>query len=328
MFQQRRGDRVECLLCPHLCRIAEGMTGTCGVRAVRQQRLVSLVYGRPAAMAEDPIEKKPLFHFMPGARTFSYATTGCNLSCSYCQNFNLSQTSDAVTATGGVPPERMVEAARQENCRVIAHTYSEPTIYYEYAYDIASLAHGEGMKNVFVTNGFINAEPLEKVAPFLDGANVDLKSFSEESYRRYCNGRLQPVLETIERMHRLGIWVEVTTLLIPGLNDGPDELEQLAGFIAGLSPSIPWHVSRFHPDYQMLDRPPTPVPSLEQAWEAGRAAGLQFIYVGNVRGHDTESTFCPHCRATVVARRGYSIIENRLAGVCCPDCGRVVAGAW
>ncbi len=327
-FQKPRGNRVQCLLCPHLCVVAEGETGTCGVRAVRDGRLESLVYGRPAAMAVDPIEKKPLFHFMPAARTFSYATRGCNLVCSYCQNFNLSQSTDFVPAAKQVSPERMVAAAQAEQCAVIAHTYSEPTIYFEYAHDIARLARADGLKNVFVTNGFINADPLEQIAPFMDGANVDLKSFSDETYRKHCNGRLQPVLDTITRMHDAGVWVEVTTLLIPGLNDGAAELKALCDFIAGVSPSIPWHVSRFHPDFNMLDRPATSLASLEQAADAGRAAGLQFIYLGNVRGHNTESTLCPNCASVVVARRGFSVLENRLAGNCCPDCGQVVAGAW
>lgn len=300
----------------------------CRSRAVKNNCLVSLVYGRPAAVGIDPIEKKPLFHMLPGSATFSYATHGCNFRCSFCQNHSLSQVEDCARPVRYVAPEALVQAALDDGCSVIAATYSEPTVYLEYALDVARLAQAQGAKNVFVTNGHICPEPLSQVCAVLDGANVDLKAFRDVTYHKHCGGRLQPVLDTIETLHGRGVLVEVTTLVVPGLNDSPEELSDIAGFLAGLSHSIPWHISRFHPDYQMWDRGVTSMELLQTAYDAGRKAGLHYIYMGNVTGNDHESTWCPACGSRVIHRSGFSVRENRLADGSCPDCGHPIPGVW
>lgn len=327
-WKSTHGNAVQCNLCPHNCLLKEGGTGLCRVRKVVNGQLVSLVYGRPAAMGVDPIEKKPLFHMLPGAPTFSYATHGCNLRCSFCQNHSLSQVDSSVRAVRFVKPQQIVQAAADDGCKIIAHTYSEPTIYIEYALDIARLAREQGMKNVFVSNGFISPEPLREACQLLDGANIDLKAFQDATYQEHCNGRLEPVLDTIKMLHSEGVLVEVTTLLVPGLNDGPEELSKLAGFLAGVSRSVPWHISRFHPDFKMLDRGPTSLESLQQAYAIGKEAGLQHIYVGNVRGNDSESTFCPSCDSRVIWRAGFSIRDNGLVDGRCPSCNTPIPGIW
>jgi pyruvate formate lyase activating enzyme len=327
-FQAREGDRVRCLLCPHHCSLKEGATGLCQVRRVEGGTLRSLVYGYPCAAGVDPIEKKPLFHFRPGSRTFSYATAGCNLACSFCQNHSISQEGARGRLVRYHAPEGLVDGAEEEGCRIIAHTYTEPTVYLEYALDIAREAAARGMDNVFVTNGFIAPEALAEAIPLLAAANVDLKSFSDETYRKVCRGALQPVLETIETLHRSGVWVEVTTLVIPDLNDSTRELGEIAAFIAGVSPAIPWHVSRFHPDFRMTDRGVTPAATLERAVAAGIDAGLEHIFVGNLPGSGHEDTRCSACRETVIRRSGFAVRENRLAGGRCPACGEAVAGVW
>jgi len=279
-------------------------------------------------MAVDPIEKKPLFHFHPGAITMSYSTVGCNLSCVFCQNYSISQADLAVRRTRYVEPGQLVEAAAADQCRIIAHTYTEPTVYLEYALDIARLAVRKGLLNVFVTNGFISPEALAEVVPLLHGANVDLKSFNDATYRRWCNGRLQPVLDTIAALRNAGVWVEVTTLVIPQLNDSPEELRKLASFIASLDPAIPWHVSRFHPDFRMCDRGLTPASTLEQALDIGRRAGLRYVYAGNLRATPLENTCCHSCGQELVRRQGFVVKDNRIAGAACPACGEPVAGIW
>jgi len=327
-FQESQGDKVRCSLCPHNCLIGEGGTGICKVRAVRGSRLVSLVYGRPIALSVDPIEKKPLFHFRPGARTFSYCTAGCNLACEFCQNHSISQVGAELRSARRVSAAGMVAQAESESCRVVAHTYTEPTVYFEYAYEIARLSSDKGLKNVFVTNGYTSREAIEQVAPYLHGANVDLKAFSDETYRRFCNGRLQPVLDTIKLMHALGIWVEVTTLVIPGMNDSAEELREIARFIASVSPTIPWHVSRFHPDYRLRDRGVTPSSCLRAAFDSGREEGLQFVYAGNLPGSSMEDTLCPGCAARLIERRGFRVVRNRLFDRACPECGTAIPGIW
>ncbi|MBM4354591.1 MAG: AmmeMemoRadiSam system radical SAM enzyme [Deltaproteobacteria bacterium] len=328
LFQTREGDRVRCGLCPHGCALQEGKTGLCGVRRVVGGSLVSLVYGHPASAGVDPIEKKPLFHFLPGAPTFSYATFGCNLACAFCQNHTLSQVRGDPGKGRFVPPEAIVDAAAEEGSRVIAATWSEPTVFFEYALDVARLARARGMRNLFVTNGFMSPEALETVLPVLDAANVDLKAYSDETYRTVCTGRLEPVLATIRRMHESGVWVEVTTLVVPGMNDGEKELAGIAAFLASVSCDIPWHVSRFHPDYRMLDRSLTPSGSIELACRLGREAGLRHVYAGNLAAGPLENTFCPGCKALLIERHGFHVAQNRIAHSQCPDCGTRIAGVW
>jgi pyruvate formate lyase activating enzyme len=319
----RGGPVVHCYLCAHHCRIAPGESGLCGVRENEDGILYTLVYGRPVSTAVDPIEKKPLFHFLPGTRSLSLATVGCNFTCAFCQNSDISQMPRDHGRVAGRPltPRAVVEEALVENCASISYTYTEPTIFYEYARDCARLASAEGLKNVFVTNGYMTAEMLADIDGDLHAANVDLKSFSDDFYRELVGARLKPVLDSIRRLHEMGVWVEVTTLLIPGRNDGEDELCALASFLASLSPDIPWHVSRFYPAYHLMDVPPTPVASLERALRVGREAGLHYVYAGNVPGHQSESTFCPDCGEVAIERQGFRMLRNGTTDGSCSRCG-------
>jgi len=351
-YETETGERVRCTLCPHACRVNDGAKGACGVRINRHGRLYTLVYDRVVARGVDPIEKKPLFHFHPGSLAYSIATVGCNLRCSYCQNWPISQwprqhlprvveweTDDEggvgcaqLEALGDripgeqVTPAQIVEAALASGARSIAYTYTEPTIFFELAYDTAVLAREKGLANVFVSNGFISEAPLRQIAGVLDAVNVDLKFLREESYRHVSRVRLAPILAAIRLYHALGVWVEVTTLVVPGLNDSDDELRDIAGFVASVSPSIPWHVSQFYPAYRMTDRPATPVESLHRARAIGRQAGLRFVYEGNVPGAGGEDTRCPACDALLIRRYGLSLLEDRLVRGSCPECGERIEG--
>jgi len=318
-----------CHLCAHECRIAEAGFGICGVRQNLGGTLYTHVYGEVIAANVDPIEKKPLYHFLPGSRTYSVATIGCNFKCGFCQNWQISQVS---IANGDVVPKRqmmpreVVDEAKKSGCLSIAYTYTEPTIFFEYAYDTARLAKEAGLRNVFVTNGYMTRQALEMISPYLDAANVDLKSFSEDSYRRTCKARLQPVLDTLTAMKQLGVWLEVTTLIVPGENDSEQELKRIAGFLAGIDNRIPWHISRFHPDYEFLDHGATPIETLLAAREIGRAAGLHYIYLGNaMEGVDTT---CEHCHERVVERRYMGLNDCRLRDGRCPACGTGIEGVW
>jgi len=317
---------VVCDLCPHGCRIRDGARGICRVRENRGGRLFSLVYGKAVAAHVDPIEKKPLFHVLPGTLSFSIATAGCNLQCRHCQNAGISQVARGAGKIAGEPlaPEQVVSLALKNGCRSVSYTYTEPTVYFEYALDTARLASEAGLLNVFVTNGYTAAEPLEAIAPWLRAANVDLKSFRDSFYRKVCLARLAPVLETLKKMLALGIWVEVTTLLIPGLNDDERELRELAGFLRDLDPGIPWHVSAFHPTYRMTDRPRTPRRTLQRAAEIGREEGLRYVYTGNVPGDEGENTFCPGCGRCVIRRFGFRVVAADLEGRKCRHCGHAI----
>ncbi len=317
---------VRCALCAHRCTIKEGRLGICGVRQNLGGVLYTLVYAEAIAVHVDPIEKKPIFNFLPGTRSFSIATVGCNFRCRFCQNADISQAPKegfSLTAQE-FPPDEVVSAAQRYGCDSIAYTYTEPTIFFEYAYDSAKLASREDIKNIFVTNGYMTLEALEEISPYLDAANVDLKSFDDAFYRRVCGARLQPVLETIEAMHERGVWVEVTTLLIPELNDSEDEVRKIAEFIAGVDLDIPWHISRFSPRYKMRDKPSTPIDSIHRAAEIGREVGLRYVYVGNVPGDLHENTLCPSCGAVVIGRIGYHTTVS-LDGNRCASCGREIA---
>lgn len=325
------GDgRVQCHLCNHRCEIKPGRRGICHVRRNDQGVLHTLVYEKVIARHVDPIEKKPLFHFFPGSRSFSIATVGCNFRCRFCQNADIAQMPhdrDGVVVGTSCTPGSLVADAVDQGCRTISYTYTEPTIYFELAFDTARMAHAKGVKNVFVTNGYMSTEALEIVAPFLDAANVDLKAFSEEFYKTQCSARLAPVQETLRRMKALNILVEVTTLLIPGLNDAPDELRRLAQFLVqDLGPETPWHISRFHPTYRLTDRPPTPVATLRRAREIGMEAGLHYVYMGNVYGDSGENTPCHHCGALLIERRGFGVYRNTVQRGVCPQCGTPVYG--
>jgi pyruvate formate lyase activating enzyme len=328
LYDKREEQKVHCRACNHHCLIKEGQRGICYVRENRQGILYSLVYGKPIAAHVDPIEKKPLFHFLPGSSSFSIATAGCNFRCLFCQNADISQAKDQKSISGeDVPPERIVTAALEAKCRSIAYTYTEPTIYIEYAQDIALLAIQKELKNVFVTNGFMTRDLLEALHPNLHAANVDLKAFSDDFYKTQCGGRLKPVLDTLKTMKELGIWLEITTLIIPTLNDSKEELRQLARFIAlDLGPETPWHISRFHPTYQLTNLPITPVKTLQQARGIGEEAGLRYVYTGNVPGDAGEKTFCHHCGQLLIDRFGFSILKNYLQQGKCPHCQTVMDG--
>jgi pyruvate formate lyase activating enzyme len=324
----RGGPQVHCFLCAHHCRIGPGGLGKCGVRENRDGVLYTLVYGCPISTAIDPIEKKPLFHFLPGTSTYSLATVGCNFACSFCQNADISQMpADQGRVIGKqMSAEQIVAGALAAGCRSVSYTYTEPTIFYEYARDCAGLASEAGLKNIFVTNGFMTRQMLADVDGDLHAANVDLKSFSDEFYRTLAGARLKPVLDSIRRLYEMGVWVEVTTLLIPGYNDDDDELRRLASFLVSVSPDIPWHVSRFYPTYRLLDAPPTPMETVEKAVRIGHDAGIRYVYGGNVPGHSSESTPCPSCGKTVLERTGLSLRRNETVDGRCPDCGEKISG--
>ncbi|MFA5388198.1 MAG: AmmeMemoRadiSam system radical SAM enzyme [Candidatus Omnitrophota bacterium] len=329
MLYEKLGEKkVRCFLCSHHCRIAPGKFGMCGVRENADGKLRTLVYGEIIASHIDPIEKKPLYHFLPGSMSYSIATIGCNFKCPFCQNWEISQLSkmDNAASEGETKPEDIVEAAVAAGCKSISYTYTEPTIFFEYAYDTAKLAKERGLYNNFVTNGYMTPEALNTIRPYLDSANVDLKAFSEDYYAKLCKARLEPVLETIKAMKKSGVWVEVTTLIIPGQNDSKEELEGIAGFIAGTGTDIPWHVSRFHPDYKYLDSGPTPLETLKTAKAVGEKAGLRYIYLGNVlEGNDT---YCYNCKNRLIKRAVFEIKENNINNGRCPKCGTAVDGIF
>lgn len=346
-------DRVLCSLCALFCKIAPGRRGACGVRVNVDGSLYTLVYDKVVARHVDPIEKKPFFHFRPGSLSYSIATVGCNFRCLHCQNYEISQQpkekGPLVRESGGTDPDvlcislrdaqaripgeditpgEIVAAAQRSRCRSIAYTYTEPTIFFELAYDTARLAAAEDLDNVFVTNGFITAEPLAAIAPYLSAVNVDLKSFDDSAHKRMTGARLQPVLDSIRAYKKHGIWVEVTTLIIPGHNDSAAELRRIADFIASVGLEIPWHVTQFYPTYRLLDRTPTPVETLRRARAIGYEAGLQYVYEGNVPGEGGENTYCHSCRTLLIQRHGSHLLANKVQEGRCPACRTSIPGVW
>jgi pyruvate formate lyase activating enzyme len=331
LYEPAGGEDVQCRLCGHECRIGPGQTGICRVRKNEAGRLVSMNYGALMALNIDPIEKKPLFHFLPGTQSLSVAAAGCNFQCAFCQNWQISQAPRSGPAELGQPatPEELVTAAERRGCASISYTYTEPTIFFELAYDTGRLAREKGIRNCFVSNGYMTPLAVRRAADFLDAINVDLKAFRDETYRKVMKARLQPVLDCLQAVVEAGIWLEVTTLVVPGMNDSEQELRDIAEFIAGrLGPDVPWHVSRFHADYEMPDGQSTPLETLHRAVEIGKEAGLRFIYSGNVPGDDHESTRCPSCGRRVIHRTGFRVAGVDLADGACPDCGQGIAGVW
>ncbi len=328
LWEKKEENRVHCFLCAHGCIISQGKRGICGVRENREGELYSLVYGLLIAQNVDPIEKKPLFHVHPGSLSYSVATVGCNFACSFCQNADISQlVADHGRITGKeVSPNTVVQSAKSFGCRSIAYTYTEPTIFFEYALDTSRLALSEDLINVFVSNGYMSSECLDSMAPYLAAANVDLKSFRNGFYMEQCKARLQPVLDSLKKMKQIGVWVEVTTLLVPGLNDSEGELADIANFIRELGVETPWHISRFWPTYRLADAHPTPVESIRKARDIGLRAGLHYVYTGNLPGDDGENTYCPECRELLIHRTGYTIRRNALAKGACPACGHAIPG--
>ena len=331
LYRKEGNAAVACQLCAHRCVISDGSAGVCGVRVNENGTLYTLVYDKIVAQHVDPIEKKPLYHVLPGSLSYSIATVGCNFHCLNCQNHEISQVPKRHSrAISGVPvtPEEIVTAALRNRCQSIAYTYTEPTIYFELAYETAQLARKKGLKNVFVTNGYMTAEALDAIRPYLDAANVDLKGYNEAKYRKVCGGKLEPVKETIRRMNEIGVWVEVTTLIIPTHNDSETELRAIAEFLVSVNPAIPWHVSAFYPQYKMAHLPSTSPGIIYRAVDIGKEVGLHHVYSGNLRSDSTSATICHACGAHLIQRSGFFVLENLMVQGKCPSCDAPVAGLF
>ena len=328
-YEKGENGKVDCYLCRHHCAIADGKRGICSVRQNQGGTLYTLVYGKPCSSQVDPIEKKPLYHCFPGSKAFSIATVGCNFRCLHCQNHEISQLPRDHDQIFGeeLSPAEVVEYARKAGCRSISYTYTEPTMFYEYAYDIAKLAKEAGLSNNFVTNGYIEEAPLVAIRPLLDAANIDLKSISDAFYKKICGARVEGVLASIKLYKSLGIWVEITTLVIPNHNDTDEEFKAIATFIRDeVGPETPWHVSAFHPTYKLTDASRTPARTLIRAREIGLGAGLRYVYTGNIPGLDGEHTYCYQCKKAVVKRSGFSITEYNIDARACRFCGATIDG--
>ncbi len=309
----------------------EGKRGLCGVRLAVEGQVVSLVYGNVVAENVDPIEKKPIFHVMPGTKSYSIATAGCNFRCLHCQNASISQVSRSQNVQdSGIyrSPESIVQTAIESGCSSISYTYVEPTVFFEFAYDCCLKAHELGVKNIFVSNGYMSARVVSELSPFLTAINIDLKSFKESFYKKVCGAKLGPVVDNIRAFKKAGVWVEVTTLVIPGLNDSKQELKEIASFLASLDPAIPWHVTGFYPAYRMSGVEPTGSDILDMAREIGLKNGLLHVYTGNRPGSGGENSYCPSCGEVVIQRHGFQILKNSLTTGQCPSCKTAVAGVW
>ena len=311
------GTKVACELCPNRCVLDAGQVSRCRTRTNKDGTLYSLVYGKPCAVHVDPIEKKPFFHFYPGTTAFSIATAGCVLRCKFCQNWQISQAKPSDTDTYTLPPEDVVRNALRYRCRSIAYTYTEPTVFYEYMYDTAIIAHDKGIKNTMHSCGYINEKPLRTLAKYLDAADIDLKAFTEDFYARICSGSLKPVLKSLVVLRDEGVWLEITNLIIPTLNDDMKKIQEMSRWILiNLGPDVPVHFSRFFPHYKLDNLPPTPLKTLEEARSVALDTGLRYIYIGNIR-HEGESTFCPKCKKMLIERVGYFIKKNNLSNGAC-----------
>lgn len=332
LYKKLKNNNVKCTACNHFCKIPHGKTGICGIRQNKDGDLYLLVYGKTSGTGIDQIEKKPLFHFKPGSPVYSIGTIGCNFACKFCQNAWMSQAAKDKSITipplNKLSPEDIVNICIENKVPIIAYTYNEPAIFFEYTYDTAKLAHKKGIKNIYVSNGYASKKAIDKIAPFLDAINIDLKAFTDKFYRKICKARLQPVLDNIKYYYKKGVWIELTTLIIPGENDSDKELEQIAQFIASISKSIPWHVTRFSPTYKMQDKVPTPEKTLKRAYEIGKQAGLKYVYAGNIFDEDLQNTYYPKCNNLLIKRDwGYTRIEGLKNGKC-DKCGIKVEGVW
>lgn len=321
--------KVRCELCPKYCTLQPGQSGECRVRVNVQGQLQSVVYGYPCTLHNDPIEKKPLFHFLPGSQAFSVATVGCNLHCLNCQNWQISQTNPENSQAFACPPADLVSLAREAGASSIAYTYTDPVVFYEYVLDTAKLAREAGLRNILVTAAYINEKPWQDLLPFMDAANIDLKSMSEGFYHDICGASLRPVLEAIIAAKVAGVWLEVTNLVIPTLNDNPSQIWELANWMRkNLGSETPLHFSGFYPQHKMKNIPPTPLNTLERARRIARAQGLKYVYIGNVMSDTGQNTLCPDCETGVIKRSGYRVLDNRMAQGCCSECGTPVQGIW
>lgn len=328
-FYRRSDKGVECTLCPHSCNLKDGQAGLCHSRVNHGGVLYAETYSRACALNVDPIEKKPLFHFLPGTDCISVATTGCNMACKNCQNANISQAAPSDVKSLELSPEALVEACIETKCPTIAYTYTEPLTYYEYTFDTAIIARERGLRNVIVSAGYINEAPLRQLIPYLDAANIDLKSFDDALYHKLNRASLQPVLDTLKVLKDEGVWLEITNLLIPTLNDSDDKLKEMCDWLAinGFE-NTPLHFSRFFPMFRLENIPATPAETLMKAYDMAKAAGLKYVYVGNSPEIDGENTYCPHCNFLLIRREGFNVIANDLKEGHCPNCGTLIAGVW
>jgi len=328
-YEKLDGGRVRCTLCPHQCEVADMERGTCSVRENRGGTYYTLVHSRPCSLAVDPIEKKPLFHFLPGSQAFSIATAGCNIECKFCQNWQISQFRPEDVRSAYYPPDKVVEEARRNRCASIAYTYSEPVVFYEYVYDTAVAGRKNGVRSVIISNGFINKKPVVELCKVLDAVKVDLKAFTEKFYKETCRGELKPVLDALKWIKETGIWLELVVLIVPTLNDGKDEIKRMSEWVCKeLGPDVPMHFSRFHPTYMIKNLPRTPTRTLEMARKTAVAAGVKFAYVGNVWGHPYEHTYCPQCGELLIHRAGYRTTLTALEDGKCKKCDAQIPGVW
>lgn len=328
-YQKLDQNLVKCLLCPNECIISSGQRGHCGVRENQKGVLKTLIYGRLCSLNNDPIEKKPLFHFLPGTNAISVATAGCNVNCKFCQNWNISQARPEEIRHRYVPPAELVELTEKYNSPTIAYTYNEPTVFYEYVYDTAALGRKKGIKSVHISNGYINKEPLQKLCQVVDAIKVDFKAYSKEFYRRIVNGRLQPVLDTLVEIKKQGVWLEMVYLVIPTHNDDAESIKAMCQWITKhLGKDVPIHFTRFHPQYLMKNLPSTPIKTLEMAHDIARESGVQYVYIGNVPSHRAENTFCHNCGEQLIQRQGFITRQNHIIDGKCQYCQTAIPGIW
>jgi pyruvate formate lyase activating enzyme len=329
-FYKKHPDReIECTLCPRFCKLGDKERGYCGVRENNGGTYYTLVYGKACSMHIDPIEKKPLFHFLPSSAALSIATAGCNVNCKFCQNWEISQVRPEQIRHIDLPPEAVVQTAEKNNCPVIAYTYSEPVVFYEYMYDTSLLARNKNIKNVVITGGHINQEPLVELTKVVDAIKVDLKAFTQDFYTQYVRGELQPVLEAIKTIAKTDVWMEIVYLVIPTLNDKPSDIRNLTRWLhQEVGPDVPLHFSRFHPMYLLKNLPPTPISTLVEAHDIAKEGGLRYVYIGNVPGHQSENTYCPNCQKVIIERIQYHIRKIEIQGNKCKFCGTPIPGVW
>lgn len=322
--------RMQCLICPRHCRLRNGQYGFCNIRSNRNGHIVCHVFDYWSGGCVDPVEKKPLYHFLPGTHIYSFGSIGCNLACQFCQNWHLSRSKASQTTISRILPRQIVKEALRQHCPSVAFTYNDPIIYADAAVETANLCHEQGLRTVAVTAGYIDPTPRKAFFSAMDAANIDLKSFDEMFYRRFCGAPLAPILDTLKYVHReTSVWLEVTTLLIPGLNDSDEELDRASDwFVENLGTDVPWHFSAFHPDYKMIDRPRTPIDTLQRACRVARSKGVHYAYSGNVQDIEGSTTHCPGCDAPLIERIGFTVVRDFCKGARCPKCGYSIAGVW
>lgn len=329
MFQEETARGIMCRICPNECVLKEGELSKCNNRIVHDSKLYTMAFGNPCSVNVDPVEKKPLYHFLPGSKAFSIATAGCNLVCLNCQNWTISQTSPDKTRNFDLMPEQVVKEAVNNSCRSIAYTYSEPITFYEYVYETANMARNDGVKNIFKSNGYINKEPLKKICGVIDAANIDLKAFSESTYLKLTGGKLQPVLDSLKIIKDMGVWLEITNLIVPDWTDNLDDIRNMCKWLSGNGfKNTPLHLSRFYPLHKLEQLPPTPVEILNSAYRIASEEGLRYVYTGNSPGNEISNTKCPSCRTEIVVRQGYRIATNSITAGKCNKCGTVIDGVW